>query len=108
MDQQETRGLRGYLAGDNDGPGGTEMPFDDSLPPLSQSATEQGQVWTMPESRVYHTTSDCPALGRSNRYYAPHPVPFSEATGSHPYRGQRRLCALCASASPASTDSGQA
>lgn len=57
---------------------------------------QRSTVLTMPESKVYHLSRDCPALNRGNRYWPFREVPLSEATGSHPYHGRRRPCSLCA------------
>jgi hypothetical protein len=50
----------------------------------------------MPESRVYHTSRDCPALTRADRYHFPREVPLAEATSLRPYVGRRKLCRFCA------------
>lgn len=47
-------------------------------------------VWTVSESKVYHSTPRCHALGRSNAYHSPWKTPID-----HKYARGRRACKFC-------------
>jgi hypothetical protein len=67
-----------------------------TVPDKQRVALHPDTVLTLPESKVYHLDSYCPALRRADLWHTPRETAYSEATGPHPHHGQRRPCKVCA------------